>query len=148
MLRRPRGLFQLDDVALAEVGQRFGIGADGQHERHIMLLRVLFEAVKEPLRVGEVNLDQLEERVDEDGLDVVVAGEHAAEEAEEHFRAGNAVLFDVDETNRTVHFVHIAVVLVEENDVAGAGLDRVVGHVNQPLGLAGALLACDNLNHG
>ena len=36
MLRRPRGLFQLDDVALAEVGQRFGIGADGQHERHIM----------------------------------------------------------------------------------------------------------------
>ena len=72
MLRRPRGLFQLDDVALAEVGQRFGIGADGQHERHIMLLRVLFEAVEEPLRVGEVNLDQLEERVDEDGLDVVV----------------------------------------------------------------------------
>ena len=84
MLRRPRGLFQLDDVALAEVGQRFGIGADGQHERHVMLLRVLFEAVEEPLRVGEVNLDQLEERVDEDGLDVVVAGEHTAEEAEEY----------------------------------------------------------------
>lgn len=96
---------------------------------------------------GHVDLDQLQERINEDGADVVVAGQHAAQEAQEHFGGGHVIIVHVHETDRAVDLVHVAVVLIQEHNVAGSGLGDVIGHIDEPLGLAGALVACDDLNH-
>ena len=49
------------------------------------------------------------------------------QEAQEHLGAGHIVLAHVHETNRTVNLVHVAVVLIQENNAGGGSLCGFVG---------------------
>ena len=113
-----------------------------------MLLAQLLHAAEQPLGVLQVGFAQLHEGVDKDGAHIEVLAEHAAEEAQEHFGGVNVIVAGVDKANLVVDVEHVAIIVVQEDHIVGGLLGSVIGHIDQTLGLAGALFACDDLNHG
>ena len=103
---------------------------------------------KEIHQLGRLGLHQLEERIDIDHADIVVARENAGQEAVERFLALDGVLARVDEADLRLEAKRIALVIVDEQNVALRFLHGSVRHIQNALGLAGTLLAKDNLDHG
>ena len=99
-------------------------------------------------QLGRFGLRQLEERINIDHADIVIARENTGQEAVERRLALDGVLARVDEADLRLEAKRIALVIVDEQNVALRFLHGSVRHIQNALGLAGTLLAKDNLDHG
>lgn len=144
--RPPNASGASDDVGFDELRQLLDTGADGNDKVHAVIGADGFQPLKDPFAGGKLVVDELFERVDEDQAHVEVLRHDAAEKAHEHMVAEQVVLAGVDKAHLMTKVEHIAIVIVDENDVVLAFLASLVGHVDDALGFTRALFAGNHLN--
>ena len=106
------------------------------------------ELGKEVNQIGGLSLHQLEESVNVDHADVIIASENASQEAVEGILALHGVLARIHKTNLRLQAEGVALIVVHKEHVALSFLHGSIRHIQNTLGLAGTLLAKDDLDHG
>ena len=92
-------------------------------------------------------IQHLQDAVDVQVGDIVVACHQAGNKAVQHFAAGDLVLVQVDQTCSRSDVVGELHALFNDDHVALGGLDRIIDLVDHSLGLAGALGTNNQFNH-
>ena len=85
--------------------------------------------------------------VNKDMGNVVVSGIHTADEALQGGVAGDVVIAGLHQADVVMDIEGQLVAFLNADHAAVFRLDSVIDHLNDVLGLAGALLAHDNANH-
>ena len=115
------------------------------------LIKYLEEQMKiyweEPFGGIQLAFDELLESIDANQADVKILSDDAAQKTHEHLVIGEIILAGVDEAHFVAQIKHIAVVIVDENDVMLAVLCGEVGHVDDTLGLTRTFFTGNHLNH-
>ena len=105
------------------------------------------DLVQNDAQTVDVVIQHLQDAVDVQVSDVIIACQQAGHEAVQHLAAGDLVLVQVDETGGVGDLIGQLHALLDDNDVALGGLDRIVDHVDHSLGLTGAFGANNQFNH-
>ena len=113
-----------------------------------MVLADGLQTLEQPFRGGQIRLEELLERVDENQTQIEVLGHDAAQETHEHLVAGQFVFAGIDETNLMPEVVHITRVVVDEDDIVLGISAGHISHVNNALGFTRAFLSGNHLNQG
>ena len=141
MIQRLEGL-------LDAVTGGLGIGADGNGELDVLLLAESIQPVQESHGlIAVIVANDLGQAVNEDVGNIVVTGIHTADEALQSGIAVDVVLAGLNQTDLVADIKSQLAAALNTNDIAVLGLDGAVDHVDHLLGLTGALLTHDNLNH-
>ena len=135
-----------DHVLGNELRQFSRILADAEDKVHAALFADLFQTLEHPLAVIQVGLDKLLERVDKNLANVEVLAGGTAGETHEHLVAFDVVFIGIDKAHVAGQIEHIAIIVIDENDVVLGILGSSVGHFNDPLGLSGTLFTGNYLN--
>ncbi len=135
-------------VLLDFLGQIGGVLGNGDGDVHIVGLCEGGAPDHKLIGSGSTGADGLVQVVDVYVGNIEVAGVQARQQALEHISVADAVLFGVHQANAVVQIESQLLAVLDANDIALSGLQSVVDGVDELLGLAGALEAENNMNHG
>ena len=135
-------------VLLHSVGRKAGVAGDRNGELDAVVVAEAVEPIQEVVRrLIAVAADDLEEVVDEDVGNIVIAGIQTADEAAQALVSGDLIFVGRNETN----------VIMDVEGHRGLGLDahhiavflgsRGVDKLDELFGLAGALFTHDKSDH-
>lgn len=136
------------EILLNALGSELSVITDGDGELDLMRLRELIQPIQEVLGLAVAfDLDDLGQAVDKDMGNIIIAGVQTADKALQSGVAGDIILAGLDQSNLIMDVKGQFIAFFDANYISVLGLNGVVDHINDLLGLTRALLSHNNTNH-
>ncbi len=136
----------LDSVLCNALGKISLISGNGEYYVYIVACE-LVDLCEESAQSIVISSAYLEDRVNKDILDIVVACNESCNKAEESFKGIDSVNVGVNDPYTVRNIVSELIALINANNVTIGVLGSSVDHVDQNLSFSGTLITCNDLYH-
>ena len=132
---------RLYHVMLNELRRVRLVPADADDQFYVGTVSKLSQFGEKPFKRFKRMVHDLQEAVNKEILKVKILRRNAGKEAIKHLGAIDMGLGRIHKADAVLKFEHVLVVVVDKNDAALCGIDRLISHVDDPLRLTRALFA-------